>query len=331
MPGFFQEKNLMKQMLIWGVLMVLGISVSAMAADAPAASKTAAVVNGTEILTKILDAEVGQEQQKMLYSGQQINASQMPTFKKAILEKLIDRELLYQASEKEGIKVEESKLEEHSTQFRKQFPDEKTMDKFLADKGLTLAEIKNQVKKSMAVEELIKTKFEKDVKVAESQADEFYKKNAEKFKKPETVKASHILAKCEKNDVAGCKKSEEKIKDLRKKISGGADFAALAKTNSDCPSKENGGDLGEFSKGQMVKPFEDTAFAMKQGELSQPVKTDFGWHLIKVTAKNAAGSIPYTQVKDQIMNMLKNKEIAGKIRTFLEDMKKTAKIERKMV
>ena len=81
----------------------------------------------------------------------------------------------------------------------------------------------------------------------------------------------------------------------------------------------------------MVKPFEDTAFAMKQGELSQPVKTDFGWHLIKVTAKNAAGSIPYTQVKDQIMNMLKNKEIAGKIRTFLEDMKKTAKIERKMV
>ncbi len=311
--------------------MALGMSVSAMAADEPAAPKTAAVVNGIEIPTKILDTEVGLEQQKMLYSGQQIGASQMPTFKKAILEKLIDRELLFQASEKEGIKVDDSKLEEQITQIKKQFPDEKTMEKSLADKGITMDEIRDQIKKSMAVESLIRTKFEKDVVVPESKADEFYKKNAEKFKKPETVKASHILAKCEKGDDAGCKKSEEKIKDLRKKISGGADFAALAKANSDCPSKEKGGDLGEFTRGQMVKPFETAAFSMKNGELSQPVKTDFGWHLIKVTGKNPAGQIPYAQVKDQIIKMLKNKEVAAKIRAYLEDMKKTAKIQRNMV
>lgn len=148
----------MKYMLVLGIMMVLGISVSAMAADAPAAPvapKAAAVVNGTDIPTKILDTEVGLEQQRMLYSGQQIGASQMPAFKKAILEKLIDRELLFQASEKEGIKVEDAKLEEQITQIKKQFPDEKTMEKSLADKGITLVEIRSQVKKSMAVEGLI--------------------------------------------------------------------------------------------------------------------------------------------------------------------------------
>lgn len=324
----------MKYMLIVGIMMVFGISVSAMAADAPAtpaAPKAAAVVNGTEIPTKILDTEVGLEQQKMLYSGQQIGASQMPVFKKAILEKLIDRELLYQASEKEGIKVEDAKLEEQITQIKKQFPDEKTMEKSLADKGITLAEIRSQVKKSMAVEGLIKTKFEKDVTVDDAKADEFYKQNIEKFKKPESVKASHILAKCDKADAAGCKKAEDKIKDLRKKIAAGGDFAALAKANSDCPSKEQGGDLGEFGRGQMVKPFEDAAFAMKQGDLSQPVKTDFGWHLIKVTGKTAAGTVPYAEVKEQIKNMLKNKDVSAKIRAYLEEMKKDAKIERNQV
>lgn len=324
----------MKYMLVVGIMMVLGISVSAMAADAPAekpAAKNAAVVNGTEISTKFLDSEVGLEQQRMMYSGQQIGASQMPAFKKAILEKLIDRELLYQASEKEGIKVEDAKLDEQMAQIKKQFPDEKTMEKTLTDKGMTIDDVKKQVKKSMAVENLIKTKFESGIKIDEAKADEFYKQNIDKFKKPETVKASHILIKCDKADTAGCKKAEDKIKDIRKKIAAGGDFAALAKENSDCPSKEKGGDLGEFGKGQMVKPFEDAAFAMKKGDLSQPVKTDFGWHIIKVTDKTAAGTIPFTEVKDQIMTHLKNKEVSTKIRAYLEEMKKSAKIERSLV
>lgn len=335
MPGFFSgEKTRMKYMIVFGVMMILGISVSSMAADAPAAPaapKSAAVVNGTEIPTKILDTEMGLEQQKMLYSGQQISASQMPEFKKAILEKLIDRELLFQASAKEGVKVEDAKVEEQISQIKKQFPDEKTMEKTLADKGITLEEIRGQIKKSMAVEGLIKTKFEAGVTVDDSKADAFYKEHADKFKKPDAVKASHILAKCDKNDAAGCKKAEDKIKDLRKKISDGGDFAALAKANSDCPSKEQGGDLGEFGKGQMVKPFEDAAFAMKPGDLSQPVKTDFGWHIIKVTGKTAAGVIPFAEVKDQIKNMLKNKDVSAKIRTYLEEMKKDAKIQRNAV
>jgi len=88
------------------------------------------------------------------------------------------------------------------------------------------------------------------------------------------VRASHILV-----------KDEETAKKLKAEIEGGLDFAEVAKKNSMCPSKENGGDLGSFGKGQMVKEFEDVAFSLDVGAVSSPVKTQFGYHLIVVTEK----------------------------------------------
>lgn len=89
------------------------------------------------------------------------------------------------------------------------------------------------------------------------------------------VRASHILV-----------KTEQEAKDLYNEIKNGKSFAEVAKEKSLCPSGQNGGDLGFFGKGMMVKPFEDAAFALEVGELSQPVETQFGWHLIEVTGKH---------------------------------------------
>lgn len=88
------------------------------------------------------------------------------------------------------------------------------------------------------------------------------------------VRASHILV-----------ESEGKAQSLKRELDGGADFASLAKRHSRCPSKENGGDLGSFGKGSMVKEFEDAAFGLEVGQVSDPVQTQFGFHLIKVTEK----------------------------------------------
>lgn len=89
------------------------------------------------------------------------------------------------------------------------------------------------------------------------------------------VRASHILV-----------KTEQEAMDLYNEIKNGASFADLAAENSMCPSGRNGGDLGFFGKGMMVKPFEDAAFELEVGEISQPVQTQFGWHLIQLTGKN---------------------------------------------
>lgn len=92
------------------------------------------------------------------------------------------------------------------------------------------------------------------------------------FVEPETVKASHILV-----------ATEEEAEDILYHLENGEDFADLAKEHSSCPSGKNGGDLGEFGKGIMVKPFEDVAFSLILGEISEPVETQFGWHIIKRT------------------------------------------------
>ena len=101
------------------------------------------------------------------------------------------------------------------------------------------------------------------------------------------VRASHILLMYKGSARSSATRSKDEakqqIEDLKNQIDGGADFAALAKQHSDCPSSADGGDLGEFGRGQMVKPFEDTAFALPVGQTSGVVETDFGYHLIKRT------------------------------------------------
>lgn len=89
------------------------------------------------------------------------------------------------------------------------------------------------------------------------------------------VRASHILV-----------KTEDEAKNLYEEIKNGASFAEIAEAKSLCPSGQNGGDLGFFGKGMMVKPFEDAVFSLELGEISQPVQTQFGWHLIQLTGKN---------------------------------------------
>lgn len=126
-------------------------------------------------------------------------------------------------------------------------------------------------------------KFADKGTVTDQQISEYYEENIETFKKKKEVKARHILLKL---DQKAPKEEEEKVKEkalsLLKKARGGEDFAALAKEHSEGPSGKDGGDLGYFSSGQMVKPFEEAAFKLKKGEISEPVRTTFGYHLIKM-------------------------------------------------
>ena len=110
-------------------------------------------------------------------------------------------------------------------------------------------------------------------------------------------------------------------------MKGGADFAELAKKESTCPSGKNGGDLGDFGRGQMVKPFEDAAFSLKQGEVSGVVETQFGFHIIKSAGKTEGGTVPFDQIKGQIEEYLKKGEIDKLAMARVEELKKVARIE----
>ena len=143
--------------------------------------------------------------------------------------------------------------------------------------------------------------YQRQVSISADDISEYYQTHSSEFEKPKTVKARHILLKL---DASADEKSVEAVKaravSIEQKARGGADFAQLAQQYSEGPSKDNGGDLGTFKKEDMVKPFADAAFAMRPGDISAPVRTRFGWHIIKVEAVNPATTIPEKEAADRV-------------------------------
>jgi len=158
------------------------------------------------------------------------------------------------------------------------------------------------------------TFYEKKVRdsVTDAQAKAAYDEQIAKVPAEPEVRARHILV-----------KTEQEAKDLIQQLKGGADFLELAKKNSTGPSADSGGDLGYFSRGQMVKPFEDTAFALKPGEISAPIQTEFGWHVIKVEDKRVHPVPAFDEVKDQLVASL----VQNQLKTVVQGLRTTAKIE----
>ncbi|WP_138158995.1 peptidylprolyl isomerase [Peptoniphilus catoniae] len=138
-------------------------------------------------------------------------------------------------------------------------------------------------------------KLMENINPSDREVEEYYNAHAEKFDEDDSVEASHILV-----------AEKEEAENLKKKLDGGANFEELAKEYSDCPSSNNGGNLGKFSKGMMVKEFEDAAFTMKVGEISNPIKTDFGYHIIKLNSKIKGKKHTLSDVRDRVYEEVKN-------------------------
>ncbi len=209
-----------------------------------------------------------------------------PQGRKEMLDTMVIRELILQQASKDGL-----------------------------DKGTEIEEKLQDLKKRLIVESFLKKKVEVESKVSDEDMKKFYEQNKDKFKTGEQVKASHILV-----------KTEKEAKDILAQLKSGGKFEELAKKNSVDSSSAKGGDLGWFGKGSMVPAFEKAALALKEGQISDVVKSDFGFHIIKLTGKRPAGIRPFEEVKEQIKGAImptKQQEIFQKIK---DELKKTAKI-----
>lgn len=209
-----------------------------------------------------------------------------PQGRKEMLDTMVIRELILQQASKDGL-----------------------------DKGPEIESKLQDLKKRLIVESFLKKKVETESKVSDEDLKKFYEQNKDKFKTGEQIKASHILV-----------KTDKEAKEVLAKIKAGGNFEELAKKSSVDSSAAKGGDLGWFGKGSMVPVFEKAALALKEGQVSEVVKSDFGYHIIKLTGKRAAGIRPLEEVKEQIKGAImptKQQEIFQKIK---EELKKTAKI-----
>ena len=288
-----------------------------------------AIVNGSVITRTDFDAEISRVRQQFRSMGQPLSSIRLSEIKKEVLENLIGRELLYQTSQKKGIKVDEAAINEQLTALKKRFPSEPEFNKALSEMNLSEAAIKSQLERNMAIKEFVDKEFVQKITISDKESKAYYESNPDLFKQPEQVQASHILIKIDPQADASQKaEARKKIEKIRKRLQKGEDFAALAKEFSQCPSNAKGGDLGYFRRGQMVPPFEQAAFALKPGTISDIVETKFGYHLIKVIDKKSESTIPYKDVKERLEQHLKQEKIQKEITLYVEQLKEKAKVER---
>jgi peptidyl-prolyl cis-trans isomerase C len=170
-------------------------------------------------------------------------------------------------------------------------------------------------RKDIIIKEYLRKEIEDKVTVSDEDAKKYYEENLDKFKEPEKVEVSHILV-----------DTEAGANDILAKLKAGDDFAKLAKEKSKCPSKDKGGELGYISKGQTVPEFETVAFSLQPGQLSGVIKSQFGYHVIKVTAKQPEKTIPFDEIKDQLKQMLLADKHKERFDTILRDLKEKNKV-----
>jgi len=288
-----------------------------------------ASVNGTVILSS--DVEKAIDNLTMQYQGL-IPAAQMNTMRpmlhKQALESLIDQQLLMQEVDRQGITPSKEAVDEQIAEIAGKFPSPAEFNKQLARMGVSEQQLRHDIGQDIKIETLLKSQTGPVKKVGKEEIAAYYRENPDRFKMPERVKASHILIKVSADESPEeLAKKKEMLAGLRKKIEKGADFAQLAREHSSCPSKSRGGDLGYFERGSMVGPFEEAAFKLKKGAVSDVVETKFGYHLIKVADHQTARVVPLEEVENKIKTFLTNQKREEAIKEYLSKLRSTAKIE----
>ena len=314
--------------LIFSCFVLMLTSFSALAAEPVITEQKAADINGVVISKKDLNNEYRQILKQRGTPENDVSTEQAIELKKELLDSLIDQELLYQESQKKNIVVSEETVASSIGMVKEKFESEDDYQKALIDADIQGNDLENRIKRRIAINMLVNEYIIRDIAVSDDESRIYYDAHPNDFIEPEQIRASHILVSVDKEDGESKKvAAKEKIEVLQRKIEAGEDFEQLARENSDCPSSEKGGDLGYFKRGAMVKEFEDAAFPLALGEVSDVVETQFGYHLIKVTDKKDAETIPYDTVKDDLQNYLKRQKLQTEVSSLLETLRKDAKIE----
>ncbi|GAQ25307.1 peptidylprolyl isomerase [Tepidanaerobacter syntrophicus] len=231
----------------------------------------------------------------------------------AVLNSLIANKIVELEAKKQNITVSEEDVQKEVDKLAEQYGGEEAFTQFLDMYGYSLDGIKDNIKMNLYVKKLL----EPTIKIEESEIKSYFDENKASFDTPEQVKASHILV-----------DTEEKAKEVKQKLQDGEDFAELAKTYStDTSNNQQGGELGYFSKGQMTPEFEAAAFSLKVGEISDPVKTEFGYHIIKVEDKKEAKEATYEESKDKIKEALLEEKLSTAFSTWIQEKFSEYKIE----
>ena len=283
-------------------------------------------MNGESVTRKEIEDWIHNLEQR---AGGPVPAEQRDRIYRGGIDQLVGYKLLVQEAKARKIDVADAEVNAKIDEVKKQFPSEDLFMQTLIERKLSIDQMKADAKRDIAIARLIDTEIASKVALKPAQVEDFYKNNQEKFKQPESVRASHILiAFPEGADAAAKAQAKAKAQKVLKDVKAGKDFAALAREHSQDPgSAQNGGDLGFFPQGQMVGPFNDVAFTLKPGATSDLVETQFGYHIIRVAEKQPARAVPLEEVRPKIEQYLQNQNRETETDAFVKSLRTKGKVE----
>ena len=305
---------------------------AAQQAEAPPAPPKPMPAQLPEVLARVNGQAVTKVDFDRLIKNMEAGRGAIPTERRdevlrGALDQLITYSVLKQEAATRKFAVADADVDAQVASMQKQFPTQAEFDKALSARNTTVEQLKADARVDMAINKMMEAEVAGAVAATDADAKDFYDKNPDKFAQPESVRASHILILTKDADEAGKKAARTKIDGVLKRAKAGEDFAALAKENSQDGSASQGGDLGFFGRGRMVPEFDQAVFALKPGEISEVVSTQFGYHIIKLTEKKAGSTVPFDQVKPQVVEYLSNQKKQQRVDSFIDEAKKRAKIE----
>ena len=283
-------------------------------------------VNGEAIDGADLQAAVAQLESR---AGRTVPPEQRDRVFRGVLDQLIAYRLLSQESVTRNIQVPEADVEARVSEIQGQFPSAEVFQQTLTQQNMTAEQFREDVRKGLRIVGLVEAEVARTASVTPEQVEQFYAGNAGSFQQGERVRASHILIAVPQNaDAAAKEQARAKAEEILKEAKAGGDFAELAKLHSQDPgSAPRGGDLDYFERGQMVGPFEETAFALAPGQVSEIIETQFGFHIIKLTDKQAARTVPLDEVRAKIEEYLKDQNRERQTQVFIEALRSKAQID----
>lgn len=286
-----------------------------------------ATVNGQKISKADLEKAFGQAANSAGVKPEDLSDEQKLAGYRQILDDMILDKLVEEKSK--AIQVSKADVDAELAKIKGQFENEEEFKQQLQRLGQTPEEFATNLESMLRQRKWLEGQVGDKGTATEADAKAFYESNAKEFENPDLVAASHILFMVPEDAPEDVVKQKEKAaKDAEARAKKGEDFNALAKELSEEPAaKQSGGDLGLFAKEDMVPEFAAVAFAQKVGDISDPVRTKFGFHVIKVTDKKAAGKIPFEEVKERVVVFLNRQKSSEAIKQALENLRNDAKVE----
>ncbi|HYO58283.1 peptidylprolyl isomerase [Archangium sp.] len=316
--------------------MVAALLLSGAVARAEMVDRVAAVVNRDVIALSEVEKRAAPELARLgsAVREPQKRAEERARLLKAALDTLIGEKLMEEQIRELGLAATDAELDTAVSDVKRQnnITDDAQFERLLSGEGFTVKSYKEFLRNQMSRMKLVQIKVSPKVKVSEEDLKAAYTQYTKMESEDAEVHARHILVQVDP------KATPQQVEAAHKKALGlaeearkpGVDFAGLAKAKSEGPSAADGGDLGFFRRGVMVPAFEKVAFALKEGEVSEPVRTQFGWHVLKVEERRAVDVAPFEQVKNELETRLKMQKTEKFVEQYVQELRQKASVEVKL-